>query len=272
LLQTFVPQSKELQRYVDVFYIYKSVQPVTVTYLAFPHVNTGISFFKGVSITRNNFTITITEDGPAENICMEILGKYTRPVLVNFNGAFEEVAVIFKPLGVNRFIKESLQQLAPAYSQSFTDSTWAAFGETLFNAANKIEQLESFLLAQLTHHEVFTAIENSLVYFNATEADYSLGQIANSLGMNLKTFQRHFTKHMACPPAQYKRIARFRNALHSGIKENHLKSLTRISYDNNYFDQSYFIKEFKKLTHLNPKKFFRQVSVVEDDKIIWEIK
>jgi AraC-like DNA-binding protein len=77
---------------------------------------------------------------------------------------------------------------------------------------------------------------------------------------------------MACSPAQYKRIARFRNALQSGIKEGELKSLTRISYDNNYFDQSYFIKEFKRLTNLNPKKFFRQVSVLDDDKIIWEIK
>jgi len=272
LLQTFVPQSEELQRYVDVFYIFKSVQPEPITYLAFPHVNTAISFFKGVSITRNDFHITVNEDGPAENICMEILGKYTRPVLVNFNGAFEEVAVIFKPLGANRFIKESLQQLAPAYSQSFKDKTWAAFGETLFKAANKIESLESFLLAQLTHHEEFTAIENSLVYFTDTETDYSLTHIANSMGMNLKTFQRHFTKHMACPPAQYKRIARFRNALHSGIRERALKSLTRISYDNNYFDQSYFIKEFKKLTHLNPKKFFRQVSVLDEDKIVWEIK
>jgi AraC-like DNA-binding protein len=203
---------------------------------------------------------------------MEILGKYTRPVLVNFNGAFEEVAVIFKPLGVNRFIKEPLQQLAPAYSQSFTDKTWAAFGETLFKAANKMETLESFLLTQLTEDDAFTAIENSLFYFTDPEKDYSITRIAGMLGMNLKTFQRHFTKHMACPPAQYKRIARFRNALHSGIKEGALNSLTRIAYDNNYFDQSYFIKEFKKLTHLNPKKFFRQVSVLDEDKIVWEIK
>jgi AraC-like DNA-binding protein len=193
-------------------------------------------------------------------------------VRVDFNGTFEEVAVIFKPLGVSRFIKESLQQLAPAYSQSFTDKTWAAFAEVLFNATDKIERLESFLLTQLTEKEAFTAIENSFILLNDTETDHRIGQVADSLGMNLKTFQRHFTKHMACSPAQYKRIARFRNALHSGVKERELKSLTRISYDNNYFDQSYFIKEFKRLTNLNPKKFFRQVSVLDDDKIVWEIK
>ena len=76
---------------------------------------------------------------------------------------------------------------------------------------------------------------------------------------------------MACSPTEYKRIARFRNALQAGIMEKEIKSLTRISYDNNYFDQSYFIKEFKRLTGLNPKKFFRQVTLLDDDKIVWEI-
>lgn len=272
MLQTFVPQSKALQRYVDVFYIFKTVQPAQFTYLAFPHINTAISIFKGVTISRKDFHITINEDRFSKNTCVEILGKYTRPVLVDFNGVFEEVAIIFKPLGVNRFIKESLRQLAPAYSQSFSDKTWTAFSKALFKTENKIEKLESFLLTQLANHEEFTAIENSLICLEDTETNHSIQQVADLLGMNLKTFQRHFTKHMACSPAEYKRIARFRNALHSGIMAKELKSLTRISYDNNYFDQSYFIKEFKKLTNLNPKKFFRQISLLDDDKIVWEIK
>lgn len=247
-------------------------KPAPITYLAFPHVNTAISFFKGVSVTRKDFHINVTEDKSAKNFSVEILGKYSRPVVVNFSGIFEEIAIVFKPLGVNRFIKEPLLQLAPDYYQVFGDKTWAAFAEVLFKAENKIETLESFLLTQLTDRQVFTAIDYSLTYLADTETDYNLDEIAGRVGMNLKTFQRHFTKHIACSPTQYKRIARFRNALHSGIKEREIKSLTRISYDNNYFDQSYFIKEFKRLTNLNPKKFFSQVSLLDDDKIVWEIK
>jgi len=58
-----------------------------------------------------------------------------------------------------------------------------------------------------------------LIYLEDTETSYSLQQVANNLGMNLKTFQRHFKKHMACSPTEYKRIARFRNALQAGITE-----------------------------------------------------
>jgi AraC-like DNA-binding protein len=257
---------------VDVFYIFKTDTASKLTYLAFPHINTAISFFKGVSITRNDFHIMINEDQNAGKFCVEILGKYARPVVVDINGIFEEVAVIFKPLGVNRFIEGNLLQHTPGYSQSFPDKDWNQFCKLLFEANNKIETIESFLLNRLTDKEEFAAIEQSLILLEDTETDLSIADIAERLGMNLKTFQRHFTRQMACSPTLYRRIARFRRAMQTGIQNREIKSLTRISYDSNYFDQSYFIKEFKRLTHLNPKKFFRQVSLLDDEKIVWEIK
>lgn len=272
MLTTFFPVSTVLQRYVDVFYIFKNGKPVNLSYLAFPHINNAISFFKGVSITRNDFHISINEDQKADPFCVEILGKYARPVVVDINGVFEEVAVIFKPLGVNHFINGNLLQHAPGYSQSFPDKDWNQFCKILFEADNKIESLESFLLNRLTEKEDITAIEQSLILLEDTETDLSIADIAGRLGMNLKTFQRHFTRQMACSPTLYRRIARFRRAMQTGIKNREIKSLTRISYDSNYFDQSYFIKEFKRLTHLNPKKFFRQISLLDDEKIVWEIK
>jgi len=272
VLTTFFPTSTVLQRYVDVFYILKTGKPVKLTYLAFPHTNTAISFFKGASVTRNDFHISINEDHHAEQFCVEILGKYARPVVVDINGVFEEVAVIFKPLGVNRFINGNLLQLAPGYTQSFPDKDWNLFCKMLFESPNKIETIESFLLNRLNEKEDIAAIEQSLTLLEDTDNNLSITDIAERVDMNLKTFQRHFTRQMACSPTLYRRIARFRKAMHTGIRNPEIKSLTHISYDNNYFDQSYFIKEFKRLTHLNPKKFFRQVSLLDDDRIVWEIK
>jgi hypothetical protein len=127
VLTTFFPASTVLQRYVDVFYIFKNDQPVKLSYLAFPHINTAISFFKGVSITRSDLHITINEDQKAEKYCVEILGKYARPVVVDINGVFEEVAVIFKPMGINRFTRGNLVRHAPGFSQSFPDMEWNQF-------------------------------------------------------------------------------------------------------------------------------------------------
>ena len=98
-----------------------------------------------------------------------------------------------------------------------------------------------------------------------------MAEIVTQLAYQLKTFQRHFIKHMACTPVEFRRIMRFRNAIDSKLNTKDLKTLTDLTYENNYFDQSYFIKEFKKLTHHSPKKFFKAVKQLDGEKIIWEI-
>ena len=77
---------------------------------------------------------------------------------------------------------------------------------------------------------------------------------------------------MACSPIEFRRICRFRNSLTKKLKNSQLKNLTEITFEAGYFDQSYLIKEFYKLTNHNPKDFFKAVSKVDGEQIIWEIK
>lgn len=272
MLKTFVPASAALQQYIEVFYVFISDKPSQFSYIAFPHTNTAISFFKGVSIERNKYHIAIAQQ-KGNNHCIEILGKYTKPVFVQYTGDFEEVAIVFKPLGVNHFITGDFAELAPDYSQSFDDEKWQLFSHQLFNAKeNRIEMLEHFLLNQLNQPSELSKMEEAIQYFENKDIDYSVEKVARLVGMGLKTFQRHFFRHLSCSPSEYKRIARFRKAINAKILSKEIKSLTHISYDNNYSDQSYFIREFKKLTNLNPKKFFNEITVLDDEKIIWELK
>jgi AraC-like DNA-binding protein len=273
VLKTFIPASKELQKYIEVFYVFMPEKPSQFSYIAFPHINTSISFFKGVSISRNNFSVSIEQQSETINKnCIEILGKYTKPVFVHYAGDFEEVSIVFKPLGANRFLKENFGKVAPEYSQSFNDEIWHLFSHDLFNEhENRIEQLENFLISQLNESGELLKMDEAINYFESTDIDYSIEKTAQIVGMGLKTFQRHFLKHLSCSPSEYKRIARFRNALNTKILSKEIKSLTSISYANNYSDQSYFIREFKKLTNLNPKKFFKEITVLDENKIIWEL-
>ena len=274
MLKTYTPASKELKKYIEVFYVFNSDKPYQFSYIAFPHTNTAISFFKGVSISRNNFHISLENIKDINNnTCIEILGKYTKPLIVNYAGDFEEVAIIFKPLGVNRFFKKNLIDIAPVYSQPLNDKIWTLFSTELFKEKeNRIERLEDFLTTQFNESDELDKMDQAIRYFESTAIDYSVEEVAQLLSMGLKTFQRHFLNHLCCSPSEYKRIARFRNALQSKILSKEIKSLTSISYDNNYSDQSYFIREFKKLTNLNPKKFFQEITVLDNEKIVWELK
>ena len=55
MLTTITPTSPLLKPYIDAFYLFSANKPDQLSYLAFPHTNTGLSFFKGVTITRQDF-------------------------------------------------------------------------------------------------------------------------------------------------------------------------------------------------------------------------
>lgn len=202
---------------------------------------------------------------------MELLGKYTRPVFVSCEGQVNEVAIVFKPLGVSRFIREDFGRIATGFSQPYMNSDWQNVAEEIFTTRNQIGFLEQFLLSQLCDDEQFVRMEDALAMLGSAEHDFTVAEVAREMNMTQKTFQRQFSKMLACSPSDYKRIARFRNAINSKLKPGAPKTLTSISYEHNYTDQSYLIKEFKKMTNQNPRLFFKELSIMGENKIIWEI-
>lgn len=270
MLKTILPQSLILRKYIEFFYVFNNDNPAEYSYLAFPHINTGMAFFEGVFIERNEFNIDI-RSSPQTGSHIEILGKYMRPVAVHYHGDVKEISIVFKPLGINRFIKEDYNKVAPDFSQPYQNAGWLHFGKTLFRSKDKIPTLEDFLISQLNDTPEIKKIEQALPYIENVDVNYSVAELAEKTGYSLKSFQRHFTKHMGCSPSDYKRIARFRNSLTSKLHSADFKTFTSISYNNNYFDQSYFIKEFRKLTNQNPKQFFKEVSLLDGKEIVWEI-
>ena len=275
MLLTFKPTSTLLQKYIDFFYVFNSEKPENISYIAFSHVNTAISFFKGAHIYRGNYLVNITANDQNKSKCaVEILGKYTHPVFVNYTGNCEEIAIVFKPLGVNHFLKNDLIEVAPLFSQQLDNTLWTEFSPILLNdnsTEKKIEMLEIFLLKnfkETDHKKLYDAI----AYLEDFDSNYSIEKIATLCGFTLKTFQRNFMKHLTCSPLEYKRIARFRHSLQNKLISKELKTLTSLSYESNYYDQSYFIREFKKLTLLSPKSFFESITALDEKNIVWKVK
>lgn len=275
MIQTYKPKSKLLQRYIELFYVFNSEKPENISYIAFPHVNTAISFFKGVDIQRGNYVVNITASNQSKNKCIvEILGKYTQPVFVNYKGKCEEIAVVFKPFGINHFFQNDLIEVSPLFSQELNNLTWREFSHALLSdnsMTEKIEMLDIFLLKNLKETEN-TWLYEAIKYLEDFDSNHSIEKIAVLCGFTLKTFQRNFTKHLTCSPLEYKRIARFRHSLQNKLISKEIKTLTSVSYESNYYDQSYFIREFKKLTQLSPRSFFDSITALDEKNIVWKVK
>jgi AraC-like DNA-binding protein len=271
VIKTIAPNSPILKKYIECFYVYEGNSSSKYSYVAFPHYNTGLSFFKGANIKRYHRRIKITEN-ITNDLHIEILGKYTYPLLIQLDGLIQEISIVFKPMGINRFIQDSFQIIAPNFTQEFTNSVWRHFGQDLFSGEEDLIKLELFLLSQFTENQELIAIEESLKLFEKGNEQTNIDAIASKVGLTLKTYQRHFNKHMGCSPIEYRRICRFRNSLKNKFNSSELKNFTDITYEEGYYDQSYLIKEFRKLTNHNPKDFFKSISKVGNDKIFWELK
>lgn len=275
MIKTIVPLSETLRKHIAYFYVFTNEDAHSLRYITFPHSYSCIFFLKGLNISRDNHAIHLLHtENSKELVSVEITGKYTQPVSLNYEGEFDEISIIFKPLGVNRFFNKDLIEYAPLFSQPLNLTHWQSFGEELFQENNlykRIEKLESFLLDNLCEKEDHS-IRKALSLIEDIEKDYSIQEIADQCGLTLKTFQRNFKKLIACTPSEYKRIVRFRHSITNKMLQGISINLTDIAYESNYYDQSYFIKEYKKLTGTKPNAFFNSVHILTEEKVIWQLK
>ena len=274
LLNIFKPLSKEVQKYVEHYYVFSGERPETISYIAFPHIYTGLSFFRNVIISRGDHEIQIEAGDNERSVHIEILGRYIKPVFVHYRGNFEEVAIIFKPFGINPFIGSNTRLLLKDFSQALELDNWTRFATILFSVqatADRIRLIDEFLIANICRPDD-NWLGKALEHLESTSTAMSIAEIARLSEMTIKTFQRNFRSAIGYTPSEYRRVARFRKSVHSKVISNELKNLTEITYAFQYYDQSYFIREFKKLTKLSPRRFFKSITVLDKAGIVWEIR
>ena len=86
--------------------------------------------------------------------------------------------------------------------------------------------------------------------------------------INRRQLARKFSSAIGLSPKQLAKTIRIQTTLKVLLNEEVTK-LTDLAYENEYFDQAHFIKEFKEFTGLTPKEFFGddlKMSLIFDKK------
>lgn len=81
----------------------------------------------------------------------------------------------------------------------------------------------------------------------------SLEDLATAAGVHPVTVSKYFRKYFGCTFGEYIRRIRIEKSL--SIIKNSRFSLTEISYECGFYDQSHFSRTFRKLTGLSPKTY-----------------
>ncbi len=165
-----------------------------------------------------------------------IIGAYLEPTALKSIFKIDASEFNNQNISLNDIARESiLEQLVNAYT-----------------VKDKIDILSNFLLLKLnTADRINTKAEfaSKLLQNGAT-----VKQVQLEMNLSERTLERMIKQHIGMSPKSFSRINRFQSSLKI-IRNLDFKSLTEISYENDYFDQSHFIRDFRDLTGSKPTDF-----------------
>lgn len=192
---------------------------------------------------------------------------------LKINGNVDIIGICFEPDGVYPFLRtpvsEFRNQILGADEVGFRVAK--KINERLKEASgtfNKLEILENELLLLLDNY--YQVPENFRIIFNTIKQNNSLQimDFCQENNIGLRQMERMFIKYVGLSASSYNTLNRFHNSV-SQLLHSRFSKLSDLAYDNEYFDQMHFIKEFKRFTGNTPKSFINHNnSILQIGKLI----
>ncbi|HGL5936665.1 TPA: helix-turn-helix domain-containing protein, partial [Clostridioides difficile] len=125
--------------------------------------------------------------------------------------------------------------------------------------------LEEVLLSILEEDLIsnkYVKLLNSFIYVNRYS---NIKAFCDDTNINIKTLERICLKYTGYTPKILKRIYRFKMASNQLIYNYKDDELFDFIYENEYYDQAHFIKEFKKFSGTSPIKFIGENKTIKEN-------
>ena len=176
--------------------------------------------------------------------------------------------ITFYPHGLYPFVLKSLKEVQNkvvdlnGFSYSLTQKLKNAVNND--TAEKIIAEIENTLIDELSIKQDFVDKAQLISDFITINDDISVKSFCDERSINIKTFERLFLYYTGYTPKILRRIKRFQNTCNQLVHQ-HMASLTYITYDNNFTDQSYFIKEFTHFSGTAPRTFQTEKATVKEN-------
>lgn len=241
-----------LKPYVN--YLVIAENPAEQQYKVFPSPGLVIGFqYSGrlATINRGNETILATAGitGISDSFKIFKNATNTRTILVYFT----EIGLAhFTACPANELFNQSIS-LANIFDKNKVTDTEEklAFART---DSQRINIVEHFLLSQLKTIQSDKRVIEAVKLIYQAKGAIRIKDLNEKLFISQSAFEKRFRKLVGTTPKKFASIIRFQSVLND---LNKIKSLTEICYENNFFDQAHFIKDFKQYTGETPETFKR---------------
>lgn len=190
-----------------------------------------------------------------------VMGQRTKSYFILPVGNVNTIAICFYPHGFANFVNIQLETLvdkvtpiAELFGQMVADE----FEQQIIHAKEtkqRIEIIETFLLKKLNEKDTISNIVKLTVdTLLKTNGSTSINVILKEDLSKRRQLERHFKKQIGISPKQLSKVIRLQATLQKLLNQKS-ETLTEIAYENEYFDQNHFIKDFKEFVGITPKEF-----------------
>ena len=195
-----------------------------------------------------------------------VISQMHKYIDLEAHGATGLISVRFYPWGgyhffdnpVSDFLDNTIssQELWPEYYDELVNGV-----RTAASHESRAEYIQHFLRSRLkAHRKNDEQLDRAVKLIRESRGTLSMQEIGQKTGLSKKQLERKFLPAVGTTPKTFARISRFLNICHH-LDEYRHKSLSELTHQCGYYDQSHFIKEFQEFSGYTPKEFFARENV-----------
>ena len=189
---------------------------------------------------------------------LTLFGQTILPDKLQIKDNFTLIAYFLKPYSLISLFGISAQELTDKPVDFNLLSKKTDLQEQLLNsdtASEMILVLDNYIFSLIPKKNK----DNPLIKYAAEKIFKSptrhiLNEIQKDIRVTERTLQRMFEKNIGVSPNQFRKIHQFNRAFRQ-LNNRQFQTLSDIAYDNDYADQSHYIRAFKEFTNITPKEY-----------------
>ena len=219
-----------------------------------------VSYQNGIVAALNEKTFASKEHD------ITLTGLIDVPVILDVDEdvATETIGIEFSPRGAYRFFHFTLNDVQnKIYSlNDVLENTGKQLIEQINNTTlvkAKIVALQQFLLKQLSLQNEDLIFEYCVERIISSKGKVTVKELEKKTGYSSRWLNMKFNNKLGVSPKNLCSIIRFKQYYNALINGNE-KSFFKNDFYEFYYDQSHFIKDFKRFTGLPPTKFEKQTN------------
>jgi AraC-like DNA-binding protein len=259
-----------LKNYIKFFWEFR-VDNLQVNHKLIPQRNINLRF--NLSDTPHILSIN-GGDHLLDNVYFSGLQDHYMNAHLKLSGKVHTLGICFFPEGFYPFVKipvsEFKNQLVGGFEAGLR---WTkSISERLKEAADvrtRLDIIEKELVLLLIHNnDSYESFQKTFMALKHGENSVQISDFCRQNNIGIRNLERMYNKYVGVPANTYGTLNRFHSSMNRLLYKDFSK-LSDLAYDNGYFDQMHFIKEFKRFAGITPKAFVnKNDSILQIGKLI----